>query len=264
MGPNPITEALLGWYQAHARALPWRALPGAPAPDPYRVWLSEVMLQQTTVAAVVPYFNTFTRRWPDVAALAAADEGEVMAAWAGLGYYARARNLIAKLPEGERERVRRAYWKALDEAKDLGGQAKDKAFILANDGKSLVTAAFARANRFDWPIWLTAKRRLGIISTGKAYLDLRQALDALGIDEARAAELGVALYKVGLTWPLETSGAVAFARDFDEIVVIEEKRGVIEEEKNAFKLPPGFEQIERRAYDDTELTFLRLQSLPSS
>ena len=90
-----ISQALLGWYQAHARALPWRALPEAPAPDPYRVWLSEVMLQQTTVAAVIPYFETFTRRWPEVAALAAADEGEVMAAWAGLGYYARARNLIA-------------------------------------------------------------------------------------------------------------------------------------------------------------------------
>ena len=63
--------------------------------DPYRVWLSEVMLQQTTVAAVIPYFERFTQRWPTVAALAAADEGEVMAAWAGLGYYARARNLVA-------------------------------------------------------------------------------------------------------------------------------------------------------------------------
>lgn len=89
-----ISGVLLGWYQAHARALPWRSLPGSPSPDPYRVWLSEVMLQQTTVAAVIPYFETFTRRWPDVAALAAAEEGEVMAAWAGLGYYARARNLI--------------------------------------------------------------------------------------------------------------------------------------------------------------------------
>ena len=67
----------------------------APRPDPYRVWLSEVMLQQTTVAAVKPYFEKFTTRWPDVAALAAAEDGEVMAAWAGLGYYARARNLLA-------------------------------------------------------------------------------------------------------------------------------------------------------------------------
>jgi A/G-specific adenine glycosylase len=90
-----IPARLLGWYDCHARALPWRSPPGAPPPDPYRVWLSEVMLQQTTVAAVIPYFLKFTQRWPDVLALAAADEAEVMAAWAGLGYYSRARNLIA-------------------------------------------------------------------------------------------------------------------------------------------------------------------------
>jgi A/G-specific adenine glycosylase len=86
---------LLDWYGRNARNLPWRASPGAAAPDPYRVWLSEVMLQQTTVAAVIPYFARFTERWPTVEALAGADEAEVMAAWAGLGYYARARNLIA-------------------------------------------------------------------------------------------------------------------------------------------------------------------------
>jgi A/G-specific adenine glycosylase len=86
---------LLDWYDRHRRTLPWRAEPGAPAPDPYAVWLSEVMLQQTTVAAVKPYFAKFLARWPNVAALAAADEADVMAAWAGLGYYARARNLIA-------------------------------------------------------------------------------------------------------------------------------------------------------------------------
>lgn len=90
-----IADALLDWYDAHARDLPWRARPGEPAPEPYRVWLSEVMLQQTTTGAVVPYFAEFTRRWPTVEALAGADEAEVMAAWAGLGYYARARNLIA-------------------------------------------------------------------------------------------------------------------------------------------------------------------------
>ena len=93
--------ALAAWYAAHARSLPWRAPPeaaaadGAGAPDPYRVWLSEVMLQQTTVAAVKGYFARFTERWPTVADLAAAEDGEVMAAWAGLGYYARARNLLA-------------------------------------------------------------------------------------------------------------------------------------------------------------------------
>ena len=87
---------LLGWYGVQARDLPWRIPPGSDAvPDPYRVWLAEVMLQQTTVAAVAGYWQRFTARWPTVADLAAADDGEVMAAWAGLGYYARARNLLA-------------------------------------------------------------------------------------------------------------------------------------------------------------------------
>ena len=87
---------LLAWYDANARDLPWRVPPHAGLrADPYRVWLSEVMLQQTTVAAVRDYFNRFTTRWPDVAALAAAEDGAVMAEWAGLGYYARARNLLA-------------------------------------------------------------------------------------------------------------------------------------------------------------------------
>ncbi|WP_067736588.1 A/G-specific adenine glycosylase [Novosphingobium naphthalenivorans] len=92
---NAIWRDLLAWYDAHARALPWRAPPGAPAPDPYRVWLSEVMLQQTTVAAVKDYFAAFTARWPAIHDLAAAGDEAVMAAWAGLGYYARARNLLA-------------------------------------------------------------------------------------------------------------------------------------------------------------------------
>jgi len=95
MRVDAVAENLLGWYDANRRILPWRAEPGAPPPEPYRVWLSEIMLQQTTVAAVKPYFERFTRRWPTVEALAAADEAEVMGAWAGLGYYARARNLIA-------------------------------------------------------------------------------------------------------------------------------------------------------------------------
>ena len=89
-----ISAALLAWYDRHARALPWRAPPGTVPMDPYRVWLSEVMLQQTTVAAVEGYFRAFTTRWPTVTDLAAAEDAEVMAAWAGLGYYARARNLL--------------------------------------------------------------------------------------------------------------------------------------------------------------------------
>jgi A/G-specific adenine glycosylase len=92
-GP-PVSAKLLAWYDAHRRHLPWRA-PAGEAADPYGVWLSEVMLQQTTVAAVRPRFEAWTRRWPTFEALASADEADVMAAWAGLGYYARARNLVA-------------------------------------------------------------------------------------------------------------------------------------------------------------------------
>lgn len=94
-----LRQALLAWYDTNARALPWRIGPQAHAAgeraDPYRVWLSEVMLQQTTVPHATPYFQAFTARWPRVTDLAAAEDGEVMAAWAGLGYYARARNLLA-------------------------------------------------------------------------------------------------------------------------------------------------------------------------
>jgi A/G-specific adenine glycosylase len=107
---------LLGWYDRHARRLPWRALPGERA-DPYRVWLSEIMLQQTTVVAVAPYFRDFLARWPTVDDLAAADLDAVLHAWQGLGYYARARNLHkcarvvsaefkGRLPETEAELLR--------------------------------------------------------------------------------------------------------------------------------------------------------------
>jgi A/G-specific adenine glycosylase len=85
---------LLEWYDRHRRVLPWRALPGETA-DPYRVWLSEIMLQQTTVQAVKPYFEAFLRRFPTVADLAASPPEDVMRMWAGLGYYSRARNLLA-------------------------------------------------------------------------------------------------------------------------------------------------------------------------
>ena len=91
---RPDPAILLAWYDRHRRALPWRALPGEPA-DPYRVWLSEIMLQQTTVKAVAPYYARFLERWPRVMALAASSLDDVLKAWAGLGYYARARNLHA-------------------------------------------------------------------------------------------------------------------------------------------------------------------------
>lgn len=86
-------DLILRWYDAEHRRLPWRAPPGGAGSDPYKVWLSEIMLQQTTVAAVIPYFEKFLNRWPTVIDLAAADLDDVLVAWAGLGYYARARNL---------------------------------------------------------------------------------------------------------------------------------------------------------------------------
>lgn len=96
--PESLSAQLLAWYDRHARVMPWRVSPQdremGIRPDPYRVWLSEVMLQQTTVAAVKDYFHRFTARWPTVTALAAAPDADVMGEWAGLGYYARARNLL--------------------------------------------------------------------------------------------------------------------------------------------------------------------------
>jgi len=91
---TPQAADLLAWYDRHRRALPWRARPGERS-DPYRIWLSETMLQQTTVKAVAPYYARFLARWPDLNALAASSLDEVLAAWAGLGYYARARNMHA-------------------------------------------------------------------------------------------------------------------------------------------------------------------------
>jgi len=136
-----LRPALLHWYDANARDLPWRVGPheraAGVAPDPYRVWLSEVMLQQTTVPHAAPYFLEFTRRWPTVADLAAAEDGDVMAAWAGLGYYARARNLLA---------CARAV------ANDHKGVFPDtEAALLALPGVGAYTAAAVAAIAFDRP-----------------------------------------------------------------------------------------------------------------
>jgi len=135
---SSIRARLLSWYDANARTLPWRIGPGASErPDPYRVWLSEVMLQQTTVPHATPYYLDFLRRWPTVTALAAAEDGEVMAAWAGLGYYARARNLLA---------CARAV------AGEHGGVFPDtEAGLLALPGVGAYTAAAVAAIAFDRP-----------------------------------------------------------------------------------------------------------------
>ncbi|MEO0939404.1 MAG: A/G-specific adenine glycosylase [Pseudomonadota bacterium] len=134
-----LSGELLSWYDVHARAMPWRVPPGSGArPDPYRVWLSEVMLQQTTVAAVKAYFERFTAIWPTVGDLAAAKDADVMAEWAGLGYYARARNLL-KCARAVVERH--------------GGQfPADHAALLALPGIGPYTAAAIGAIAFDLPL----------------------------------------------------------------------------------------------------------------
>jgi len=106
---------LLAWYDRHRRTLPWRAPAGRRA-DPYVVWLSEIMLQQTTVATVGDYFRRFLERWPTVEALANAPIDDVLSAWAGLGYYARARNLhacartVAEAHDSHSRRMKRNCW----------------------------------------------------------------------------------------------------------------------------------------------------------
>jgi len=136
-----LAGRLLRWYDAHARDLPWRVPPArrkaGERPDPYRVWLSEIMLQQTTVAAVGPYFRAFTERWPSVQALAKAKREDVLAAWAGLGYYSRARNLHAC---------------ALAVVQDHGGDfPQTEAGLRALPGIGAYTAAAIAAIAFDRP-----------------------------------------------------------------------------------------------------------------
>lgn len=141
MRDEALQAALLNWYDVHARVLPWRTGPADRAagvmPDPYRVWLSEVMLQQTTVAAVLDYFHRFTRLWPTVEDLAAAEDAGVMAEWAGLGYYARARNLLrcARIVAGQH-----------------GGRFPDsREALLQLPGVGAYTAAAIAAIAFDRP-----------------------------------------------------------------------------------------------------------------
>ncbi len=133
---SALRAALLDWYDAHGRTLAWRVAPGDRA-DPYRVWLSEIMLQQTTTPHATPYFEAFTDRWPTVNDLATAEDSAVMAAWAGLGYYARARNLLA---------CARAV------AGEHGGVFPDtEAGLLALPGVGAYTAAAVAAIAFDRP-----------------------------------------------------------------------------------------------------------------
>jgi A/G-specific adenine glycosylase len=132
--PATLSRRLLAWYDGHARILPWR-VGGGGRSDPYRVWVSEVMLQQTTVATVEPYFHRFMERWPDVHALSRAHLDEVLHAWQGLGYYARARNLHAC---------------ARIVAQDLGGRFPDsEEGLIALPGIGIYTAAAIAAIAFS-------------------------------------------------------------------------------------------------------------------
>lgn len=138
---NTLPEALLAWYDVHARSMPWRVGPQArkdgTVPDPYRIWMSEIMLQQTTVVTVRDYFERFVTRWPTVRDLAAAEDADVMGEWAGLGYYARARNLL---------KCARAVVAEHD-----GSFPADHAALLKLPGIGPYTAAAVSSIAFDLP-----------------------------------------------------------------------------------------------------------------
>ena len=189
----PSVAALLAWYDRHRRRLPWRAEPGERA-DPYRVWLSEIMLQQTTVAAVLPYYENFLTRFPSIFALAAAPEAEVMAAWAGLGYYARARNLHA---------CAKAVAAAGNFPRDISG-------LRALPGIGPYTAAAVAAIAFGVPavpvdgnVERVAARVAGIVSPlPAAKPEIAAAAARLGDQpeaQARPSDFAQALFDLGAT-----------------------------------------------------------------
>ena len=131
-----FSKRILAWYDIHARRLPWRSLPDE-RPDPYHVWLSEIMLQQTTVVTVGPYFDKFLRAWPSVHEMAVASLDDILTAWAGLGYYARARNL---------------HKCAIKVSREFGGEfPKDRDQLLSLPGIGPYTAAAISAIAFDQP-----------------------------------------------------------------------------------------------------------------
>ena len=180
-------ERLLQHYVDKFRPLPWRSPPGAPPPEPYRVWLSEVMLQQTTVAAVMPRFERFVARWPSVEALAAAGDEEVLSEWAGLGYYARARNLIAC----SRQIVRR------------GGFPRTEAGLRDLPGVGAYTAAAIAAIAFgqqsaavDTNVTRVIARRNGLEQPSPGEV---RALVSTMLPASRAGDFAQALMDLGAT-----------------------------------------------------------------
>jgi A/G-specific adenine glycosylase len=153
---------LIQHYVDKFRRLPWRSPPGEAPPDPYRVWLSEVMLQQTTVATVVPRFERFVARWPTFQALAAADDEEILSEWAGLGYYARARNLIACAHEVAR---RGEFPRTVAELRELPG-------IGAYTAAAIAAIAFAeKAAAVDTNVERVVARLYGLAQPARAEVE---------------------------------------------------------------------------------------------
>ncbi|AZO31564.1 MULTISPECIES: A/G-specific adenine glycosylase [unclassified Mesorhizobium] len=194
-GDSSVAASLLGWYDAHHRDLPWRVTPGAFArgtrPDPYRVWLSEVMLQQTTVEAVKAHFRSFLEKWPTVEGLAAAPVEDVMKAWAGLGYYSRARNLKA----------------CADLVAQRGGRFPDtEAGLKELPGIGAYTAAAIAAIAFDRPAAVVDGNvervisRLYSIETplGEAKPEIRALVEKL-VPETRPGDFAQATMDLGAT-----------------------------------------------------------------
>ncbi|MDF2097155.1 A/G-specific adenine glycosylase [Aquibaculum arenosum] len=187
--PAALRQRLLQWYDRHARRLPWRALPEEVA-DPYHVWLSEIMLQQTTVVAAAPYFEAFLARWPRVEELAAAPLDEVLTAWAGLGYYARARNL---------------HKCAQSLVAEHGGRfPQEEAALQALPGIGAYTAAAIAAIAFDRPAapvdgnWERVIARLFAIETPlpPAKAEIREAAATL-VSPQRPGDFAQAMMDLG-------------------------------------------------------------------
>lgn len=180
-----ISDRLLQHYVDKSRVLPWRSPPGSAPPAPYLVWLSEVMLQQTTVAAVTPRFEAFLARWPSVEALAAAAEEDVLSEWAGLGYYARARNLVAcarevarrgGFPDSEAE-LRRLPGIGDYTAAAIAAIAFGREAVVVD---SNVERVAARLHGLQQPTKAQLRERVAIMTPAERCGDFAQAMMDLG------------------------------------------------------------------------------------
>lgn len=186
-----IGPPLLAWYDRERRTLPWRYAPGTAA-DPYRVWLSEIMLQQTVVKAVVPYFEAFTRRWPTVDKLAAAPLADVLAAWAGLGYYSRARNLHA-CAKAVTEQHGGAFPRDEPQLRELPGIGPYTAAAIASIGHGL------KATPVDGNVERVVARLFAITEPLPAVKPMLKARAETLTPDRRAGDFAQAMMDLGAT-----------------------------------------------------------------